>query len=86
MNAKDYPRAALTAFIMVLLGYAAVNHYSPGVEETIKAIALIAVGYWLGSSKGSADKSEELSRQSRETQTVMIDQPEGHAVPVEEQP
>lgn len=60
MKAKDWPRLLITAFIMVLLGYAAREHYSPGIEETIKAIALIAVGYWLGSSKGSADKTQLL--------------------------
>lgn len=61
MKDKDWPRLALTIFIMALLGYAALEHYSPGIEETIKAIVLIAVGYWLGSSKGSADKSSMLS-------------------------
>ena len=61
MKAKDWPRLVLTAFIMVLLGFAAWNHYSPGIEETIKAIVLIAVGYWMGSSEGSKEKTELMA-------------------------
>lgn len=79
MKAKDYPRLALTVFIMLLLGYASWEHYSPGIEETIKAIALIAVGYWLGSSKGSADKTDMLEPPRK----VEIDQPSDHPVPVD---
>lgn len=60
MTAKDWPRLILTAFIMALLGYSAWFHYSAAIEQTIVAIALLAVGYWLGSSKGSADKTAML--------------------------
>lgn len=61
MKPKDWPRLALSAFIMALLGYAAWFYYSPGIEETIKAIVLIAVGYWLGSSEGSKEKTDMLA-------------------------
>lgn len=63
MTKGELPRIVLTAFIMALLGFAALNHYSPGIEETIKAVALIAAGYWLGSSKGSTDKTEMLGKE-----------------------
>lgn len=66
MKAKDWPRLAISAFIMALLGYAAWHHYSPGIEETIKAIVLIAVGYWLGSSEGSKEKTDMLADHQRE--------------------
>lgn len=72
MTPKDWPRLALTAFIMALLGYAAWHHYSPGIEETIKAVALIAVGYWLGSSKGSQDKTDALAARTPEPPTEPI--------------
>lgn len=58
---RDIPRFALTVFVMLLLGYAVWNHYSPAIEQTIVSIAILAVGYWLGSSKGSADKNDLLS-------------------------
>lgn len=61
MKAKDWPRLVMSAFILALLGYAAWFHYSPGIEETIKAIVLIAVGYWLGSSEGSKEKTDMLA-------------------------
>lgn len=61
MKPKDWPRLAMSAMIMVLLGYATFQHYSPGIEETIKAIVLIAVGYWLGSSEGSKEKTEMMA-------------------------
>ena len=60
MKHRDGPRLAMSAFILLLLGYAAWFHYSPGIEETIKAIVLIAVGYWLGSSEGSKEKTDLL--------------------------
>lgn len=64
MNAhtmRELPRFALTVFVMAMLGYAVFNHYTPAIEQTIVSIAILAVGYWLGSSKGSADKSDLLS-------------------------
>ena len=69
MKPKDWPRLAMTLFIMALLGYAAWEHYSPGIEETIKAIVLIAVGYWLGSSEGSKEKTDMLAT-PREVEVV----------------
>lgn len=82
MKPKDWPRLAMTVFIMVLLGYAAWSHYSPGIEETIKAIVLIAVGYWLGSSEGSKEKTEMMDRHPREVEVV---NDRSHPVPTEEE-
>ena len=62
MTEKDWPRAALTTFIMGLFAYAALRHYSAAIEQTIVAIAMLAVGYWLGSSKGSSDKTSILEQ------------------------
>lgn len=60
MKAKDWPRLALTTFILAIFAYVIVRHYSASLEETVKAIVMLAVGYWLGSSKGSADKTDML--------------------------
>lgn len=81
MKTKDWPRLAMSAFILALLGYAAWFHYSPGIEETIKAIVLIAVGYWLGSSEGSKEKTELLGT-PREVEVVNT---RAHPVPTEEE-
>ena len=60
MKLKDYPRLAITAFIMLMLGYVVVQHYSAAIEQVVIALAMLATGYWLGSSKGSSDKTDAL--------------------------
>ncbi|WP_428331977.1 hypothetical protein [Novosphingobium sp.] len=51
IDKQDWPRVGISALIMVYYGYALVMHYDNGLEETLKNILLIAVGYWLGSAK-----------------------------------
>ena len=85
MNAgKEAPRLALTAFIILFFGYALFSHYSEGLEETLKNVTMLAVGFWLGSSKGSSDKDEQLAAMTSDPQVVTIDQPPDKRVPVEE--
>lgn len=60
MKVEDLPRLLLSAALIGYFGYAMVSHWSEGIEETLKAAFMIAVGYWLGSSKGSADKQKAL--------------------------
>lgn len=62
MSMKEAPRIALTAVIVVYFGYALVAHYSDGIEETLKNIVMLAVGYWLGSSRGSADNGARMEK------------------------
>ncbi len=57
----DLPRLVLTTMILMLFGYAVIEHYGVGLEEVLKNIVVLAVGYWLGSSKGSTDKSAQLA-------------------------
>jgi len=52
----DWPRIAITASILALFAYAIIFHFSTGVEETLKSVVMIAVGFWLGSSKSSGEK------------------------------
>ncbi|QOT71923.1 hypothetical protein H5V43_01730 [Sphingobium fuliginis] len=65
MTVKDLPRAIITAVIMVYFGYALFNHWSEGLEETLKNVVMLAVGFWLGSSKGSSDKAATIERISQ---------------------
>jgi hypothetical protein len=58
---KELPRLVLSALIIAFFGYALVVHWTTGLEETLKNITMLAVGYWLGSSKGSTDKAELLA-------------------------
>lgn len=64
MTDKDIPRFILTAVIILYFGYGLMLHWSEGLEETLKNIVMLAIGFWLGSSKGSSDKSAQIERQS----------------------
>lgn len=51
--------AGVTAVIMALYGAVILGlapKPDPDIGETLKALALLAAGYWLGSSSGSAAK------------------------------
>lgn len=61
---RELPRLVISAVIIGFFGYALVAHWTGGLEETLKNITMLAVGYWLGSSKGSSDKSEALAAQA----------------------
>jgi hypothetical protein len=81
MSQRDTPRMIVTGAIFALLSFVLWHN----VDNEMLIGALIgalgtATTFWLGSSKGSADKSEELSRRP---QTVTIDQPPDDPVPVE---
>lgn len=58
---KELPRFILSGFIVVYFGYALVDHWTAGLEQTLTNIAMIMIGYWFGSSKGSTDKAEQLA-------------------------
>lgn len=60
MRDKDWTRLAVTALLLALLVYIVVEHYSAAVEQTVVNLAILAAGYWLGSSKGSSDKARQL--------------------------
>ena len=62
MTAKDLPRVIITVVIMTYFGYALINHWSEGLEETLKNVVMLAVGFWLGSSKGSSDKAMQIEK------------------------
>lgn len=86
MTEKDIPRIVLTGVIIAYFGFALFAHWSEGLEETLKNIVMLAVGFWLGSSKGSSDKAAQLERMGDGPQSVVIDQPSDRPVPVDEKP
>jgi hypothetical protein len=58
----EWPRLAITGIILFLFAFMAITHWSTGLEETLKNLAVMAVGFWLGSSKGAANQTENVSK------------------------
>jgi hypothetical protein len=59
---KEIPRLAITGVILALFAYGVVIHWGTGLEETLKNVTLLAVGFWLGSSKGSTDSAARTDK------------------------
>lgn len=78
---SEWARLVVSAAIMLYFGFALVQHWTNGIEETLKSAFMILVGYWLGSSKGSTDKSVELRRQAIEPQEVTVTNEPENPVP-----
>jgi hypothetical protein len=47
----DTTRVLLSAAILIYFGWALVWHYNTGLEEALKNVLLIVVGFWLGGAK-----------------------------------
>ena len=67
MSPRDWPRAIISGAVFGLFAFA----YFENAEDEMMKGALIAafslaISYWLGSSKGSTDKSIELARHAPE--------------------
>jgi len=62
MFQKDLPRLVLTGAILALFAYGIFAHYSTGLEETLKNVVMLAVGFWLGSSKGTSESNERADK------------------------
>lgn len=87
MTDKDRPRLYVTAGLFVLFGYVLYHN----VENDMLIGAIIGsfgtgIAFWLGSSKGSADKSDQIERQAEgptgtESDPLVIEgAPKGEAV------
>jgi uncharacterized membrane protein AbrB (regulator of aidB expression) len=61
---KDAPRLAISLGVVIAFTYAVGWHWSAGLEQTLTNIAMIVVGYWFGSSKGSSDKNDQITELS----------------------
>lgn len=51
------PRFVVSAVIFLYFGYSLIAHWSENIETTVVNLAMMAAGYWLGSSRGSAEKN-----------------------------
>ena len=73
MSAKDIPRAVISLALIGLFAFAYVENPSDDLlVGALIAMAGTAVNWWLGSSKGSSDKSEQLERQASQPQDVHV--------------
>lgn len=61
-----FSRSDVRAFIAILIVSAAVARWlfapTEALDHTMRDAVLIAVAFYLGSSKGSADKAEQIER------------------------
>lgn len=57
------PRFVVSAVIFVYFGYSLIAHWSENIETTVVNLAMMAAGYWLGSSRGSAEKNDLIRNQ-----------------------
>lgn len=64
MKPEEIPRLVVSTAIILYFGWAVFAHWSAGIEQTVTNLAMMAVGYWLGSSKSSADKSVQIEKMS----------------------
>lgn len=85
MTQKDLPRFAVTCMVFVLFAFILWHN----VDNEMLIGAMIgalstAVAFWLGSSKGSSDKSAQIEQMTVEPQEVLVTNDPRHAVPVEE--
>jgi hypothetical protein len=62
MTGQEWPRLVVTAAILLAFGWAIGFHWSNGLEETLKNLAVMAVGYWLGSSRGAQSQSDNVGK------------------------
>lgn len=70
---SEWARLFVSAAIFLYFGYALVQHWSNGIEETLKNAFMIAVGFWLGSSKGSADKTRSLAHKGTPADPIAVE-------------
>jgi hypothetical protein len=65
VTSKELPRAVITTVVMGLFAFAyAYNPSDEMMKGALIAAFSLAVSYWLGSSKGSSDKADQLERQA----------------------
>lgn len=55
----DTTRVILSVAILFYFGSALWLHYNTGLEEALKNVLLIVVGFWLGGAKRSAEAPKE---------------------------
>jgi hypothetical protein len=59
LHRTDTARTLLSGAILLYFGWALLFHYNTGLEEALKNVLLIVVGFWLGGAKRSGDAKPE---------------------------
>lgn len=49
----DTTRVLLSLAILIYFGWALIAHWNTGLEEALKNVLLIVVGFWMGGAKRS---------------------------------
>ena len=52
----DTTRVLLSLAILIYFGWALMIHWNTGLEEALKNVLLIVVGFWMGGAKRSASE------------------------------
>lgn len=55
--ATDATRVLLSLAILIYFGWALLMHWNTGLEEALKNVLLIVVGFWLGGAKRSLSET-----------------------------
>lgn len=58
----DIPRLIITMSILLYFGYALMFRYTNGIEETLKSIVMLAVGYWLAKNDAQEKATENTGK------------------------
>lgn len=58
----DIPRLTITMSILIYFGYALMFRYTNGIEETLKSIVMLAVGYWLAKNDAQERATENTGK------------------------
>lgn len=58
----DIPRLAITMTILGAFCYALGWRYTNGIEETLKSIVMLAVGYWLAKNDNAERATENTGK------------------------
>lgn len=68
----DLQRLVITVVILGYFGYALVFRYTNGIEEVLKSIVMLAVGYWLAKND-SQERATENTGKAFEAVTKALD-------------
>lgn len=52
----DTTRVLLSLAILIYFGWALIVHWNTGLEEALKNVLLIVVGFWMGGAKRSTSE------------------------------
>lgn len=55
--ATDVTRVLLSLAILIYFGWALIAHWNTGLEEALKNVLLIVVGFWMGGAKRSSGEA-----------------------------